>query len=64
MRYILVAKPDDHKTLKEFIDGTRKIKGMSRYEFKDIKGRKHTYEWINKVPLNGNEDSIDVNYFE
>lgn len=64
MRYILVAKPDDHKTLMEFIDGTRKIKEMSRYEFKDIKGRKHIYEWINKVPLNGNEDSIEVNYFE
>lgn len=64
MRYILVAKPDDHKCLKEFIEGSRKLGEVLRYEVKDLKGRKHIYEWENKVSLNGNENSCDVNYFE
>ncbi len=64
MSYILGAKPGDHKFLKEFVEGAKKLDEVSRYEIKDQKGRLHIYEWINNVPLNGNESTIDVNYFE
>jgi len=64
MSYILVAKADDHKILMEWINEQRQMKEVSRIEAKDGKGRLHIYEWINKVPLNGNADALWVNYFE
>ncbi len=37
---------------------------VSHWEYTDQKGRTHQYRWINKVPLNGNEKTCWVNYFE
>lgn len=31
-------------------------------QFIDEKGRQHYYEWMNEVPLNGNKDTIFVNF--
>mgnify|MGYP001595466408 CR=1 FL=1 len=64
MSYILVAKPEDHKILMEWVGEQRKLGEVSRIEVKDIKGRLHIYEWINEVPLNGNKDTLLVNYLE
>jgi len=64
MSYILVAKSDDHKILMEWVNEQRQLKEVSRMEVKDGKGRLHVYEWINEVPLNGNADTLWVNYFE
>jgi hypothetical protein len=64
MRYILVAKPDDHKILMEWVNEQRQLKEVSRMEAKDLKGRLHVYEWINGVPLNDNKDTVMTNYFE
>jgi hypothetical protein len=64
MSFILVAKPDDHKIMMEWISEQRQLKEVFRLEFKDQKGRQHVYEWINGVPLNGNQNSVGVNYFE
>ncbi|MFQ5787581.1 MAG: hypothetical protein ACE5H1_06320, partial [Thermodesulfobacteriota bacterium] len=64
MSFILVAKPDDHKIMMEWVSEQRQLGEVSRLEFKDQKGRQHVYEWINDVPLNGNQDSVWVNYFE
>lgn len=64
MSYILVAKPDDHKILMEWVGEQRQLGEVSRIEVKDIKGRVHIYEWINDVPLNGNKNAPLVNYFE
>ncbi len=64
MRYILVAKPDDHKILMEWVNEQRQLKEVSRVEVKDLRGRLHVYEWINEVPLNGNKETIVTNYFE
>lgn len=63
MRYVLVAKESDHKVLMEYVDGAHALKETSILEVKDIKGRQHVYEWINGVPLNGNNDAPLVNYF-
>jgi hypothetical protein len=64
MSYILVAKPDDHKILMEWVNEQRQLKEVSRMEFRDKKGRLHVYEWINGVPLNGNKETVITNYFE
>lgn len=64
MSYILVAKEEDHKLLMEWVNEQRQLKEVSGVEVKDQKGRVHVYEWINEVPLNGNEDTLWVNYFE
>lgn len=64
MNYILVAKPDDHKILMEWVNEQRQLKEVSRLEFRDLKGRLHVYEWIHEVPLNGNKETVLTNYFE
>jgi Transposase DDE domain len=64
MRYVLVVKGEDHKLLMEWVNEQRQLKEVSRLEVKDRKGRLHIYEWINEVPLNGNKETLWVNYFE
>jgi len=64
MRYILVAKEEDHKILMEWVNEQRQLQEVSRLQAKDLKGRRHVYEWINRVPLNGNQQTVWVNYCE
>jgi hypothetical protein len=64
MRYVLTAKPDDHKKLMEWVNEQRILKEVSHMEVNDRKGRTHIYEWINEVPLNHNKKTVMVNYFE
>lgn len=59
MHYIFVAKATDHVLMIKYIEASGKINEM---RITDEKERIHVYEWINDVPLNGNEDSINVNY--
>lgn len=63
MQYVLAAKETDHEILMEYVKGARILGEVSRMEVKDHKGRLHVYEWINEVPLNGNDDAPSVNYF-
>jgi hypothetical protein len=62
MRYVLVAKEEDHKVLMEYVEGARALKEVHRLEVKDAKGRRHLYEWINGAPLNGNDNAPLVNW--
>ena len=48
----------------EWVSEQKRRGNVSRMEYKDKKGRKHVYEWINEVPLNGYDDTIWVNYIE
>ena len=65
--FIFVAKEKSHKIMYEnikFLENTVKLD-----EFETTVGRAHKkaiwkYKFINKVPINGNEDSLDVNWFE
>lgn len=59
MHYLFAAKPEDHKYMMEWLNG---YLALNQVEFIDEKGRKHFYEWMNEVPLNGGKDSIYVNY--
>jgi hypothetical protein len=63
MNYVLVAKPDDHKKLMEWVGEMRTLKETTRLTVKDgIRTR--IYEWIHDVPLNGNDNAPVVNYVE
>jgi len=59
MHYIFGAKPDDHKVMMRTID---EYQDLSQIEFIDEKGRRHVYEWINDAPLNGNKETVRVNF--
>lgn len=64
MSYILIAKPSDHTILYQWFS---EIKAMGEHDcldYTDINGRKHLYEWVNDVPLNGSPNSDNINYFE
>lgn len=62
--YILVAKPTDHKILFEHVEEIEAMKELNHLEFQDIKKRRHIYRWIDQVPLNGQIDADDVNFFD
>ncbi len=59
MHYLFAAKPDDHKYMMEWLSHYPSLHSI---EFTDDEGRIHTYEWMNDVPLNGNEDTVMVNF--
>lgn len=63
MNFILVAKPNDHKIMMEWIGEQKQLGEVKIKRVDDDKGRTHVYEWINEVPLNGNDDFILVNFF-
>ena len=62
--YILTAKPKDHKTLYEDIEGFRRIGGMDNLEVTKKKDRIFKYEWVNQTPLNANPESPLINFVE
>jgi len=64
MSFILVAKPDDHKVLFEWVHELQALGDGDSLELTDKKGRKHRYRWINNVPLNGSKDADNVNFFQ
>jgi hypothetical protein len=64
MSYILVARPDDHKILFEWVRELQGLGAGGSLEFTDDKGRKHRYQWVNNVPLNGAKDADEVHFFE
>jgi len=64
MSFILVAKPDDHKVLFEWVRELQALGDGGSLEQTDKKGRKHRYRWINNVPLNGSKDADNVNFFQ
>ena len=62
--FILVAKPTDHKTLFEWVDEITGMGEAEHLEFIDGKGKRHQYQWINDVPLNGSPKADQVNFFQ
>jgi len=61
MNYIFMVKPDKHTYLFDWISAH---KTLNKIEFIDDKKRRHIYEWMNNVPLNGREDAINVNFIQ
>jgi len=66
--FILVCKPDSHKTLYEWVDdfeGLGKVENIIINESKGKKKVKKHYRFINQVPLRDTDDtSLFVNWYE
>ncbi len=60
MHYIFVAKPDDHTYMMEWLAA---YPSLHTHSVSDSKGRVHHYRWMNDVPLNGNDKTVNINYF-
>jgi hypothetical protein len=63
MHYILVAKPTDHISMMAWLEAD----GVSRMQEKhrvDDQGYRHIYTWLNDIPLNGQKDTVRVNYID
>ncbi len=63
MHYIFVAKPTDHICMMAWID-TYGVSRMQEKHIIDDQGRQHIYTWLNDVPLNGQKDTLRVNYLD
>jgi len=64
MNFILICKPDSHKTLYEWIEG---LQAINEVTIKHHKGKTHyrdTYRFVNQVPLRDGEDALMVNWCE
>ena len=60
MHYLLVAKETTHTVMITAIDKSGRLK---KTHYTDKKDRTHVYEWIEDIPLNGNENPIITNFF-
>jgi hypothetical protein len=60
--YLLVAKPNDHKSLYKDITGLRNGGLLDSLTQKGKNGREYVYEWVNTVDLTAGADSLQVNY--
>ena len=58
---LFVAKPGDHAYMMEWLETYTQLPS---YEYKDDKGRIHHYRWKNQVPLHGEKNAIEVNFFD
>ncbi len=61
MRFILGAKPDDHKFL---FDWVNRAPATAEYTMTDEQGVTHRFRYLNGVPLNDANFDLEVNFFE
>lgn len=67
LSFILVCKPDSHKTLYQWIEELQAIGDVQTVVQKSWTGKTHqidTYRFVNGVPIRDSEDAQDVNWCE
>ena len=65
--FILVCKPNSHKTLYEWVEMMEKGKDLKVIQQRYWTGKErelHTYRYVNQVPLRDSEDTLKVNWCE
>lgn len=65
LNFILVCKPDSHKTLYEWVDSLEKTGHIKTVKVKTRRGKKtriYTYRLVNVVPLRDGDDALEVNW--
>ena len=62
MSFIFTAKPKSHKVLFQWVEQLVGLGSGGSLEYGDEKGRRHRYQWVNEVPLNGTRDAGAVNF--
>ena len=71
MRFVLGAKPGDHKALFEWVDELEAATpapgagpGVERWETTDADGVEHRFRWSNGAPLNDANADLEVNFLD
>jgi hypothetical protein len=67
LNFILVCKPDSHKTLIEWIEGLQKNNAVTTIKETWRKGKKtytNTYRFVSNVPLRDGDDALFVHWCE
>jgi hypothetical protein len=67
LNFILVCKPDSHKTLYEWVAGLAATGDVQTLEVKRRQGKHRytdTYRFVNQVPLRDGEGALEVNWCE
>jgi len=67
LHFILVCKPDSHKTLYQWIEELQAMNAVETLVEKIWTGKTHhvyTYQFVNQVPVRDGEDALQVNWCE
>jgi hypothetical protein len=67
LNFILVCKPDSHKTLYEWVAGLEATGDVEMLTIKRRKGKRtytDTYRFVSQVPLRDGDDALKVNWCE
>jgi len=67
LHYILVCKPDSHPSLYEmvaFLEANGVLSTYQKRRWNGKFGEIYTYRYANKLPLRGDQDSVEVNWCE
>lgn len=67
LNFILVCKPDSHKTLYEWVNSLENTGDIKTVQVKTRQGKKtriYTYRFVNQVPLRDGDDALEVNWCE
>ena len=67
LNFILVCKPDSHKTLYEWVAGLETTGGVQCVRVTRREGKRtytDTYRFVNEVPLRDGDDALEVNWCE
>jgi len=65
--FVLVCKPDSHKTLYEYVDYLEKSTDIKTLSFKKWNGRFHelfNFRYCNNLPIKDGENVLQVNWVE
>jgi len=62
--YLLVAKPEDHTSLYQDIEGLRRGGRLDRLQILGPQGQRYEYEWVNGVALVADAKSPVVNFVQ
>jgi len=65
--FILVCKPDSHKTLYEWVDDFERLGRVETIIINEWTGKKNLkkqYRFVNQVPLRNTDDALQVNWCE
>jgi hypothetical protein len=65
--FILVCKPDSHKTLYEWVESFEKTNDLSSFSTRKWNGRFHertTYRYLNQLPIKDGDNVLHVNWVE
>jgi hypothetical protein len=62
--FLLVAKPDDHTSLFEDVEGLRRGGMLEQLLRPQAKDKRFLYEWVNQIPLGADPNSPLINFVQ